>query len=180
MENLSLKEEFNLLDNIDNTPVWEKVGMVADIPNTEEYIRNCEILIPLMIKELKQVNSETRLLYGKPGDTQSWILSDNKKVKIYKIIQRMANLQSSENPVRIKKQTETKTLDTYTGILKLKMCMSMVQVFAESHRRLLSGTEDCTRLKMDLNFISSTAVEINNDLDKALESCKVLKSFPCL
>jgi len=178
MENLSPKEESNQFDNIDNTQLWIKVGTVADITDTEQYINNCKTLIPLMIKELKQVNSETRLLYGKPGDIQPWVLSDNKKVKIYRIIQRMANLQNEENPVRIKKQKETKTLDTYMGILKLKMCMSMVQVFAESYRRLVSSSEDCTRLKMDLNFISSTAVEINNDLDKALESCKTLKAFP--
>ncbi len=175
LENLLTEEKKrDQFDNSSSMPVWERVGQLADITDSEEYIKKCNEDISLIIKEVKQINSETRFLFGKPGDAHPWILSDNKKVKIYRIIQKLGNLQSGENPIRIKKQTDAKAVNMYMGILKLKMCMDMLQVFAYSYRKILPNDDSKTR--MDLTFIINTAIEINDDLEKALESNKLKRN----
>lgn len=176
MENLITEEKKAQFGDADGMPVWERVGQLADIADPEEYFKCCNDVIPLIIKEIKQVNSETRLLFGKPGDAHSWILSVNKKVKIYRIIQKIGDLQSGEAPIRIKKQREAKTVNTYMGILKLKMCMDMLQIFADSYRRMMPVNEIASKQRIDLIFVINAASDINHELDRILESNKLRKS----
>ncbi len=176
MENLITEEKKEQNVDVGSMPIWERVGRLADIADPEEYFRCCEDVVPLVINEVKQVNSEVRLLFGKPGDAHPWVISVNKKVKLYRVIQKLVNLLSEDSPIRIKMQTEAKAVDVYMGILKLKICMDMLQVFADSYRRMLPADSTNSKLKVDLTFIVNTAIDINDDLNRDLESTKLRKS----
>jgi hypothetical protein len=79
VENLITEEKKEQNVDVGSMPVWERVGQLADISDPEEYFRCCEDVVPLVINEVKQVNSEVRLLFGKPGDAHPWVISVNKK-----------------------------------------------------------------------------------------------------
>jgi hypothetical protein len=176
VENLITEEKKEQFVDVSSMQVWERVGQLADIADSEEYFRCCKDVVPLIINEVKQINSEVRLLFGKPGDAHLWVISANKKVKLYRVIQKLANLLSEDIPIRIKMQTEAKAVDMYMGILKLKICMDMLQVFADSYRRMLPIESTNSKLKVDLTFIVSTAIEIDDDLNRVLESTKLRKN----
>lgn len=152
--------------------LWEKVGQLASINDMEEYVKESETIIPLIFQDLQQVNNNTRLLFGRPGDVQPWVLNENKRVKLYRMVQKIADLLPGEAAVRIKNKAVPKTIETYQGILELKICMAIVQVFADSYRKVLPVEENYTRLRMDLTYIFNTSLEIDHDIGKALESNK--------
>lgn len=142
----------------------------------EEYIENLETIIQTLIEELKDVNSETKHLFGKQGDTEPWIFNESIRIKIYKIIQTLAKLLPSYEDVRIKRETAAKPVNTYTGILKLKVCLTTVEIIASSYKSVFAIKSEYEKFQPNLKFILCTALEIENEMRKALDSSRI-KSF---
>jgi len=53
---------------------------------------------------------------------------------MYKMVQRLADFLPENEDVRIKKETVAQPVNTYIGILKLKLCMTAIQIFATLSR----------------------------------------------
>lgn len=147
-----------------------------NVTDVEEYIRSLDNIVHLIIDELKEVNSETRHLFGKPGDTDPWVFNENIRLKMYRMIQKLGDFLPVDEDVRIKRDTTAKTVNTYIGILKLKTCMTVVQIFASSFKRILPMKAEFTRFQANLTFIFNTAMEIDSELGKALDSNRI-KNF---
>jgi len=56
---------------------------------------------------------------------------------MYKMVQRLADFLPENEDVRIKKETVAQPVNTYIGILKLKLCMTAIQIFATSFKAVL-------------------------------------------
>jgi hypothetical protein len=156
-------------------PLWEAVARLASINEFGLYMREASKIIPLIHKELLEVNSETRRLFGRAGDARPWIISDSNRLKLYKMAQKLADLQEGKR-IRIKRKTAAKSADVYSGILRLKLSIAMIIVFADSFKKVLPLEEKFLRLHKDITFIFTSALEIDSEILKAMESNR-LKNF---
>ncbi|ABN52279.1 MAG TPA: hypothetical protein DEF39_02695 [Hungateiclostridium thermocellum] len=159
-----------------NNALLKSINELDSITNVDDYLKNLENIVHLIMEEIKQVNSETRHLFGKPGDTTPWILNENIRLKTYKMVQRLADFLPENEDVRIKKETVAQPVNTYIGILKLKLCMTAIQIFATSFKAVLPMKSEYSRFQSSLTYIFNTALEIDNELGRALDSNRV-KNF---
>jgi len=159
-----------------NNALLKSINELDSITNVDDYLKNLENIVHLIMEEIKQVNSETRHLFGKPGDTTPWILNENIRLKTYKMVQRLADFLPENEDVRIKKETVAQPVNTYIGILKLKLCMTVIQIFATSFKAVLPMKSEYSRFQSSLTYIFNTALEIDNELGRALDSNRV-KNF---
>ncbi|HHV29655.1 MAG TPA: hypothetical protein GXX73_08720 [Clostridium sp.] len=159
-----------------NNSLCRSINELDNITDADEYLKNLENIVHMIMEEIKQVNSETRHLFGKPGDTDPWILNENIRLKMYKMVQKLGDFLSANEDVRIKKETTAESVNTYIGILKLKICMTIIQIFATSFKSVLPMKSEYSRFQSNLTYIFNTALEIDNELGKALDSNRV-KNF---
>jgi len=52
-----------------NNALLKSINELDSITNVDDYLKNLENIVHLIMEEIKQVNSETRHLFGKLGDT---------------------------------------------------------------------------------------------------------------
>lgn len=156
-------------------PLWETVARLASINEFGLYMRESSDVIPLIHRELLEVNSETRKLFGRAGEANPWILSDSNRLKLYKMAQKLADLQDGKR-IRIKRKTAAKSADVYTGILRLKIAIAMIIVFADSFKKVLPLEERFIQLHKDITFILTSALEIDAEILKAMDTNR-LKNF---
>ncbi|MDP4179775.1 MAG: hypothetical protein Q8942_01645 [Bacillota bacterium] len=171
----SIYSEFLPTNQIKNS-LWESVGKLASINDYNKFVVEAQNIIPQIHKELLEVNSETRKLFGRAGDNHPWVLSDSNRVKLYKMAQKLADLQGGKR-IRIKRKTLAQSVDVYTGILRLKISMAIIQVFTDSFKKLLPLDDKHIQLHKDVTFIFTAAVEIDTELIKALESNRLRNYF---
>lgn len=155
--------------------LWETVARLASIDEFGLYMREASKVIPLIHKELLEVNSETRKLFGRAGETSPWIISDSNRLKLYKMAQKLADLQDGKR-IRIKRKTAAKSTDVYSGILRLKVIIATIIIFADSFKKVLPLDEKFLQLHKDITYIFTSALEIDNEILKAMESNR-LKNF---
>ena len=158
-----------------NIPLWETIARLASINEFGLYLRESSKVIPLLHKEILEVNSETRNLFGRAGEISPWILPDINRLKLYKIAQKLADLQDGQR-VRIKRKTLAKSTDVYRGLLRLKITTAMIIVFADSFKKVLPLEERFVQMHKDITFILTSALEIDSEIIKAMDSNR-LKNF---
>lgn len=159
-----------------NNLLCRSINGLDSITNADDYLRNLENIVHMIMEEIKQVNSETKHLFGKPGDTEPWILNENIRLKMYKMVQKLGDFLPADEDVRIKKETTAEPANIYIGILKLKICMTIIQIFTNSFKSVLPMKSEYSRFQSNLTYIFNTALEIDNELGKALDSNRV-KNF---
>lgn len=162
---------------IQNTkiPLWETIAKLASINEFGLYMRESSKIIPLLHKEILEVNSETRKLFGRAGESNPWILPDSNRIKLYKMAQKLADLQDGQR-IRIKRKTAAKSADVYGGLLRLKITIAMTIVFADSFKKVLPLEERFIQMHKDITYILTSALEIDADILKAMDSNR-LKNF---
>ncbi len=157
-------------------PLWETIARLASINDFGLYLRESSQVIPLLHKEILEVNSETRNLFGRAGEKNPWILLDNNRIKLYKMAQKLADLQDGHR-IRIKRKTLAKSTDVYRGLLRLKMTIAMIIVFADSFKKVLPLEERFAQLHKDITYILTSALEIDADILKAMDSNRLKNYF---